>query len=416
MNRRKFLALAAAPALAQPKRPNILLIISDQFRADALACAGNSFTVTPNLDALARGGVHFTNAYCPQALCTPCRGALLTGVFPHTNKLDHNLYNVANAFKMPEFDLLPNWPALLRKAGYYTGYIGKWHLGDDDPGLFDYWAGYNSLKPHWTGKNFESEYRTDVECAEAMKFLDANRAKPFALTVSWYPPHTPYVPPKKYSEMYQTKGVEHAAYYGAVTAVDAAAGRLLGHLKSLGLERDTLVIFTSDHGETFAQRPGSTNKTVCYDESAKVPMLIRWPARLPVGLRFEGGVSNLDLMPTMLEAAGIARPARLQGRSRLLQMLARDTGWKEPVFMENITQKKVEGEFVTERAVRTARWKLILRSHTADELFDLETDPGERTNLAAAQKERVRELAGLLRAWGERTGDAVSVGYAKRYL
>ena len=111
----------------------------------------------------------------PQALCTPARGSLFTGVYPHTTRLDHNLYKVDNAFQQPEFKLQPNLPTLLRQAGYRTGYIGKWHLGEVNPGLFDYWNGYNSLQPHWMGKRYESAYRSDVETDDAVRFLEENR-------------------------------------------------------------------------------------------------------------------------------------------------------------------------------------------------------------------------------------------------
>ncbi len=151
MNRRSFLTSLAAAA-ATPSRPNFLFLMADQFRADALAASGNTFCRTPNLDALAAGGVRFSNAYCTQALCTPCRAAMLNGVYPHTSHLQGNLYNVPNAFKDPKYALTPNWPTMLREAGYFTGYIGKWHLGEDDPGMFDMFSGYNSLKPHWLGE------------------------------------------------------------------------------------------------------------------------------------------------------------------------------------------------------------------------------------------------------------------------
>ena len=419
LTRRQLLlaAGAAATGRAAGARPNFLFLMADQIRADALAVSGNTFCDTPNLDALARGGVRFANAYCPQALCTPSRAALLTGVYPHANGLDHNLYKLPNAFAMPEFKLSPNWPTLLRQAGYYTGYIGKLHLGEADPGLFDYWAGYNSLMPHWMGKRDESEYRSDFETRQAMEFLERRGSKPFMLAVSYYPPHTPYDPPAKFEAIYRDKGIEHPGYWGAVTAVDRDLGLLLAKLKALGLERNTFVSFTADHGETFGRRPGSQNKTVCYEESAKVPLLLRWPAGMPGGLVYEGGMTTLDLMPTMLEAAGLPVPARVQGHSRLGEIRRRELGWKAPVFLENITQKEIDGKVAIERAVRTREWKLILRDHPQDELYDLAHDPEERSNLigAANQRERVRELARLILAWSGKTSDPVGAALARRY-
>ncbi|MBI3697202.1 MAG: sulfatase-like hydrolase/transferase [Acidobacteria bacterium] len=416
MKRREFLGAAAGLGLAATAaRPNFLFLISDQIRADALAVSGNTFVRTPNLDGLARGGVRFSNAYCPQALCTPSRASLLSGVYPHTTGLDHNLYKVESALRMPEYRLTPNWPALLREAGYATGYIGKWHLGEADPGLFDYWNGYNSLKPHWMGKPYESQYRSDAETDDAMAFLEKNRSRPFALIVSYYPPHTPYQAPKKFQDLYAGKTLEHMEYYAAVSAVDWNIGRLLEKLNALSLEANTLVSFTADHGETFGKRLGSTNKTVSYEESAKVPLLVRWPARLPRGLVYEGGVSTIDLMPTILEAAALPLPARLQGRSRLGEMEKRQTGWKAPVFLQNITQKAVDGRPLIERAVRTEKWKLILRDRLRNELYNLEEDPGETNDLFPDPrwKAKGKELAGLILDWGRRLEDQVAVGLAK---
>ncbi len=420
-NRRSFLLAAggaAASTASAQTRPNFLFLMADQIRADALAVSGNTFCDTPNLDALARGGVRFANAYCPQALCTPSRAAILTGVYPHTNGLDRNLYDVPSAFRLPEFRLSPNWPTLLREVGYYTGYIGKLHLGDQDPGLFDCWAGYNSLMPHWMGEKDKSEYRSDFETRQAIEFLEKHGSKPFMLAVSYYPPHTPYDPPKKYEEMYRDRKVDHPGYYGAVTAVDRDLGLLLAKLKDLRLEQNTFISFTADHGETFGERMGSQNKTVCYDDGAKVPLLLRWPAGMPGGLVYEGGVTTLDLMPTMLEAAGLPTPKRAQGHSRLGEIRRRELGWKAPVFIENITQKEVDGKPAIERAVRTPEWKLILRDHPKDELYDLAHDPGERNDLMhrPEQKARIRELARLILGWSEKTNDPVGPGFAKRYV
>lgn len=396
--------------------------MADQFRADALGANGNTWVRTPALDRLAGSGVRFSNAYTPQALCTPARGALMTGVYPHTTRLDGNLYKVDDAFQAPQLHLTPNLPTLLRQAGYRTGYIGKWHLGEKNPGLFDYWNGYNSydalnpeypLQPHWMGKPYESAYRADVDTGDAVRFLEENRARPFALFVSYYPPHNPYNPPRKFEEMYQ--GREHPGYYGAVTAVDLDIGRVLDKLAALKLEDSTFVSFTADHGETFAGRLGSQAKTVCYEESAKVPLLMRWPGHLPA-VEYRGGVTTLDLMPTILEVAGVAAPARCQGHSRIADVRAGRLGWSEPVFLENITQNKIDGKPAIERAVRTENWKLILRDHPRDELYDLRADPGEKNDLFSREPARVKELAALIADWAKRVDDPVAAGLAAKHL
>ena len=421
MNRRKFLTMAgcaAAQAAASP--PNILFLMADQFRADALGASGNTWVHTPSIDRLAARGVRFSNAYTPQALCTPARGALMTGVYPHTTRLQSNLYGVDDGFQQPKFHLIPNLPTLLRQGGYRTGYIGKWHLGERNPGFFDYWNGYNSHnslspvyhEPHWMGKPYQSAYRPDVDTEDAVRFLEESRTRPFALFVSYYPPHDPYNPPRKFEEMYQ--GREHAGYYGAITAIDTVIGRVLDKFAALKLEDRTFVSFTADHGETFGQRIGSVNKCVSYEESAKVPLLMRWPGHLPA-VEYRGGVTTLDLMPTILEAAGLPVPQRCQGHGRIADVRAGRLGWREPVFLENITQE-IDGKRAIERAVRTENWKLILRDRPRSELYDLRADPGERNDLFSREPARVKELAMLISNWAKSIDDPVAAELAKNQL
>jgi choline-sulfatase len=207
-------------------------------------------------------------------------------------------------------------------------------------------------------------------------------------------------------------------YYAAVSAIDWNVGRLLEVLKANGTEHNTLVIFSADHGDTFGKRPGTSlpsPKTVCYDDSAKVPLMMRWPAGLPRALTYRGGVSSVDIMPTILEAAGVPIPSRVQGRSRIREIQTNDLGWKEPVFMENITHTPIaDGKIAVERAVRTERWKLILRDHPRHELYDMQADPGEANDLFARPEyaATIRELAGLIQDWGRRLGDRVAVELA----
>jgi arylsulfatase A-like enzyme len=199
--------------------------------------------------------------------------------------------------------------------------------------------------------------------------------------------------------------------------VDRAVGQVLAKLKALKLDGNTFVCFTSDHGETFGERPGSSDKGVCYDDSAKVPFLMRYPNGLPSGVVYEGGVSTIDLMPTLLELAGLAPPQRLQGQSRLDGIRKNDLGWRAPVFIENISQRGIGGTHAIERAVRTKGWKLILRDHPKDELYNLEADLGEADDLLPRpeSRARVKELAGLMLRWSERVNDPVAARLARRY-
>jgi arylsulfatase A-like enzyme len=292
--------------------------------------------------------------------------------------------------------------------------------------VFDFFSGYNSQQPHWLGEQDRSPYRTDVETDEAMAFLGRNAGRPFSLTVSYYPPHNPYVPPERFVKLYAGKALEPVRYYAACTAVDWNVGRLLDSLETHKLAANTMVIFTSDHGETFGRRLLSVNKRVGYEESARVPLLLRWPDRLPAGKVFQGGVSTMDVMPTMLDAAGIAIPSRVQARSRLPQIASGKMEWSEPVFEQNITQPKLLGGPHDERMVRMREWKLILRKfrnnepppELAMELYNLAGDPGQRADLSLepASAPRIRELAGLMLDWGKRIADPIAVELAQARL
>jgi len=415
--------VADPPPPAESDRPNILFILTDQWRGDAIGADGNEFVHTPNLDQLARDGVRFANAYAPQSVCTPSRASLLTGVYPTTHRLDDNSYGIDSVFALPEYALRPNLPELLREAGYYTGYIGKWHLGEGDPGLFDYWAGYNSRLPHWTGEKYASPYRPEEETEKALTFLDEHGGEPFFLEISYYPPHTPYEAPEEFHRPYAGRDLEHMEYYAACTALDTYIGRLLSKLDEKGLRENTMVVFTSDHGETFRNRPLSNNKRVGYEESARVPMLVRYPDGLPAGVVYEGGVSTIDLMPMILEATGIERPQRLEGISRIQEVLAGDLAWKAPVFVQNRTQPGVENGPHDERMVRLRDWKLIVRRFNRprvprrDELLNLSSDPLEQTNLIAMpeHQEKLEELASMLLDWGRKIDDPVAVQLGLRY-
>jgi arylsulfatase A-like enzyme len=408
---------ASVPAEAAG-RLNILFILTDQQRYDGLGVV-NSAARTPNLDRLAGEGVRFDLAYVAQALCTPSRGAIFSGLYPHSNGLQDNVYNVPDVLADPKYKLSVTWPGLLQQAGYKTGYIGKWHLGEKAPACFDEWIGYNSLKPHWVGKRDQSEYRSDVETGQAIDFIKRHAGKPFALCVGYYPPHTPYDPPKKYEQMYQGSPLKPPAYWGAVTAIDDCAGRLLKGLDDAGLRGRTLVVFTADHGEHFGKRPGGGNKRNGYDEAARVPLILRLPGV------FEGGsvradlVSLVDLMPTILELAGVKAPQALEGMSLIGHGGAQPKP-RTAVIIENQEDPAKKGRPVTSRSVRTDRHKLILRDglpvrgQLLWELYDCKADPLEHANIfGPGQADVISRLLDELDAWARNTGDAGGLALSK---
>jgi len=401
-------------AVAEPtaKGPyNILYIMSDQQRFDALGVV-DSRVQTPSLDRLSKEGVRFDRAYVAQSLCTPSRASTFSGLYPHTHKLQGNVYGVDNVLADPQYNLSVVWPSLLQKAGYHTGYIGKWHLGEKGPPCFDEWDGYNSNLSHWTGKKQQSQYRSDQETDHAIEFLERNKARQFALCVSYYPPHTPYDPPQKFADIYTKSTLKPAEYWGAVTAIDACVGRLIEKLDSLGLRDRTLVIFTADHGDTFGLRPGSSHKGVSHDDAARVPLILRLPGV------FEGGqvrtelISNVDLMPTILDVAGVTAPSSLQGVSLVPLGRGSVAGWRTLVCNENDKNSNVRG-------IRTDRYKLILRLRAKEgvpgiyELYDLQNDPGEHVNLfGKEQADIIRPILDQFEAWGKTTDDKAGLKLA----
>lgn len=427
------------------RQPNILLIMSDQQRWDSLGCNGNVFVHTPNIDRLAGRGVRFGQFYTVQPICTPARGTMWTGVYPHRHRITGNVYGVDDAISLtcdPTRTLFHR----LRQAGYETAYFGKWHLGERDPGLFDEWGGFNSLGGHWVDGRQSMQGGTYIPRADtdrAIRFLRqrADSRHPFLLVTAFYPPHDPFTAPAEFTDLYRGKGVPFAGYYGAVSALDAETGRLMDTLATTGLDRDTVVIYYSDHGETFRYRHGFSHKETCTDDSIRIPFIVHAPGRVA-----EGHVTNefcglQDLMPTLLELAGCPPAGDMHGRS-LVPLLRgeRAAGWRDCSYVQNTTRRcmtlasvqpwhtPVVGPFV-ERAIRTQRWKLIL-SDGPCALYDLSVDPEEELNIYGAPREDnydqyrhfppnediVRDLAARLGREAAAIGDDDGMRLAEDYV
>ncbi|MBI1352917.1 MAG: sulfatase-like hydrolase/transferase [Acidobacteria bacterium] len=450
MDRRSFLSSAGALPLAAgaspqtsssaaDRPPNILFLLFDKCRRDAFNCYGLRETHTPNIDRIASEGVRFDNCYVPQALCGPTRASILTGSYPHWHGLRRNVYPIKpstlpsnyqepipDPWRDPRFKLIDNWAFFLNSGGYSTGHIGKWHLGPMNPGFFDYWKGFNSMLRHWLAEPHKSRYRPDVHTDQGLKFIEerAGSDEPWLLYQSYYTPHEPLDPPQRFADLY--RGQEYPGYWGNVSALDWNVGRFLETLERTGQLDNTFIIVTTEHGRTWRDRPG-TAEGMCipYDEVARIPLILRYPKRLPQGKVWKSGVSSVDLMPTILDAAGInplvgtveveARRPFLHGRNLFDVVNSGKDRWEAPCVMQNLPQAAIDGSFYEERAIRWERWKLVLRlfdnrpAYRPGELYDIDADPEENNNLYASKPDVVNDLAARLKAFGERTEDELAV-------
>lgn len=456
MTRRGFLATAAAGATAltlppaaasRARKPNILFVLTDEQRKDTLGCYGNEQAITPAFDSLAERGVRFDSCYTTQPVCAPCRSSLVTGLYPTSTGVVENL--------IPLRPDLFSWPRALRGAGYRTAYIGKWHLGTDPvPDYFDVWRGYNTGWPHWireepvyalpgeTAEAFEARvaagdrstaagsehigrYRADLETDHAIEFIENANGAPFLCFLGYYPPHTPMHAPEEDIALHRGKfaNENEDIYHAMVHRLDKNLARILAALDARGLREDTLIIATSEHGHVFPRRWNNHIKRLCYDQAANVPLLMSWPGALPEGRVMREVINSADLVPTVLELAGIPCPETLHGQSAVRLMHGDAAGWHEDVLIQNAPYRThggaPEGADVDmrERCVVSDDWKLILNTARPPELYRRHEDPREEHNLFGGPGTRgtVQDMARRLIAWGERIGDPMPADLVRQW-
>ncbi|QRM56165.1 sulfatase-like hydrolase/transferase [Sinorhizobium sp. BG8] len=413
------------------KRPNVIVFFTDQQRFDTTGVHGNPMGLTPNFDRIAQMGTHVANAFACQPLCGPSRAALQTGRYA----------TAAGVFRN-EIPLDPQLPTLARvfsENGYRTGYIGKWHLAGQDPvpaglrGGYDEWLAANHLE--FVSDAYDTRltdgdgtehrlpgYRVDAMTDAAIRYVDAHKEEPFLLFLSFLEPHhqnntDDYPAPTGCREELQkrlwvpadlqalqgTSSWHLAGYYGMVKRLDEAFGRLLDALKSLNLEEDTIVLFTSDHGCHFKTR-NDEYKRSCHESSIRVPMAFTGPG-FDSGGRMRALVNTTDIAPTLIDAAGLPIPETMQGRSILPLLRDPKSDWRQESFVQI-------SETETGRAIRTARWKYAVtapydaaQSEAAEydefALYDLESDPYELVNLIGmpAFAEVTADLRSRLLKW-----------------
>lgn len=441
------------------KRPNILLICTDQQRYDSLGCYGNQHAQTPTLDQLAADGVLFEQCYVQNPVCAPSRGSLVTGRYVHSNGL------WANGVSLPQHETL--FTKTLADAGYDCGLIGKMHLAScfegrteprfEDGFRYHQWShdpphgSPQNQYQHWlaehhpalsaqakAGKLRYDHLPTEAHYSHwvaemAIDFLRNERAaeKPFFLWANFYDPHNPFGAPQEYLARFQPDEMPppilegdtdpakppihdvarhpgdathprgynaydatqiqtiRAAYAAMVALIDDETKRVLDTLDELVLSENTLVVFTSDHGEMLGDHHMLLKGPMMYEGAVHVPLILRWPGHLPMGERRSQLVQWIDLSPTFLEAAGLSPQPRIQGQS-LLPLARGDTdapvrGW---ALCEYRNSGRPYDPPVHATMLRKESYKLVVyhgmpataRSRSG-ELYDLETDPQEQTNL-----------------------------------
>jgi len=456
LSRREFLtsvglagagvARRAAAARSEPDgaRPNLLFLLTDDQRWDTLGCTGHPLLKTPHIDRLAADGVLFENAFVTTSICPSNRACILTGQHMRT----HGVRGFEESLSPEAFQ--QTYPALLRDAGYRTGFIGKYGIGADETGLwypagqFDYWRGFEGQGSYFEEIGEKPVHRTRLIAGQAVEFLrSCPRDRPWCLSVSFKAPHHPWsefdpelaglfadgpIPlaasATEDAERAQPGFIRESLagsrawgwshdrllewiryYYRLVAGVDDAVGRITTELAELGFAEDTVVAFTSDNGYLLYEH-GLLGKWLMYEESIRVPMIVHDP-RLPPerrGTRCDEMVLSIDCAPTLLALAGLHPPASMQGRDITPLLEGKPVDWREDWFYEHTYTEPPPRSIPSSQGVRTERWKYIRyvdQDPPFEQLFDLQSDRLEMTNLAGepGRAETLDHLRSRLRYW-----------------
>ena len=432
-------------------RPNVVFVLTDDQRSDALGCMGHPHLKTPHIDRLAKEGLLFKNHFCTTSLCSPSRASILGGLYAHS-------HGVVNNFTDYPRDL-PTFPRQLQSNGYTTAYIGKWHMGEDDdskrPG-FDHFVTHRGQ-----GKYFDTEFRvnngerkvvpgyyTTVVTDMALDWIKqqekgGEKKKPFMLMLGHKAPHSFYFPEKKYEKSFDHVRIPYPetafqlgdkpkwisqrlstwhgiygplfdwrkdfpdtsasgmlnfekmvrAYWGTLLSVDDSVGRLYAYLEKTGQLDNTLFIFTSDNGLLEGEH-GMVDKRTGHEPSLRIPLVVRYPGLTTTAKTIEAQTLTLDFASSILEICGAPPLPKTQGRSWKNLVTNGDPNWRTSWYYEYNYEKQFPYT-PNVRALRTNEWKYIRYPHgdgSPDkhmaELYHLKSDPGETTNLIADEKHK----------------------------
>ncbi len=442
------LAVAIGLSSCAPDRqpPNIVFILIDDLGWADLPAYGNAFHETPNIDRLAAEGMQFSDAYAAAPVCSPTRASIQSGQYPahvgitdfirgHWRPFEELTVPTNRTQYLPE-DVV-TYAEALQEAGYATGYFGKWHLGGSEP-YTPRFQGYDSVVVHRGWGHFELEnklfppqevepddYLTEVLTDKSLAFIEANREKPFLLTLSHFAVHIPLEAREALIQKYRDKpkpddGVNNPIYAAMMEHVDNSVGRVLEKLDEPALAENTVVVFYSDNGglvERFDKADGvvvTTNaplrneKGSLYEGGIRVPLIVRWPSHIAGGTTSKAVMSSVDLYPTFLDLAGIKAPAgrSLDGISLLPVLEGEASSTDRPIFFHYPHYH----HSVPAGAVRQGDYKLIEFYDSGQvALYNLAEDIGETNNLASEMPKRVAQLKALLADWRESVGAEMPV-------
>jgi N-acetylglucosamine-6-sulfatase len=436
---------------ASKPRPNIVFILIDDLRWDELGIAGHPYIRTPNIDRIGREGAVFRNAFMTTPLCSPSRASFLTGQYAHTHGITDNVDRSAASHQLRTF------PLLLHEAGYETAFIGKWHMGNDEtprPG-FDRWVSFKGQGTYLNaplnedGRSVKSTgYITDVLNNYAIEFIRRRHEKPFLVYVAHKAIHPEvtqnddgsvdlsaaerFIPAPRHEKAFTGVTIPRRQNYGrapegkpallrqignlpplgagtvtpdrailerqrTLLAIEDGVGEILKALKETGQLDNTILVFTSDNGYFYGEHGLSVERRLAYEESIRLPLLLRYPKLIKPGSVHDEMALNIDLAPTLLSLTGASVPPTMQGRSLAPLLKGARTAWRNSFLIEYYSDK-VFPRIVQMgyQAVRSRRWKYIhyLELNGMDELYDLKTDPYEMTNLVDQPSAR-KALAGM---------------------
>jgi arylsulfatase A-like enzyme len=444
---------AAASAETKSKRPNLVFFFGEGQRADALSIAGNPILKTPNHDRIGREGMLFRNAFCTNALCAPARAVALTGMYSNsTGALSNEHANVPLPSDIPLFT------DILHEAGYEVAILGKVHIRNGvEERYWDYYFGHNNPGNNYVNplfkegrkgkigpqKQYHDVYPDDLTVDRALAWLEEDRGdKPFCLLVWFVAPHEPFFRPRRHLDLYHETVIPKPAtfdddlkgypgkpksfvdaenkigttpshiacsslegvvkdYYAGLVAVDENIGRVLSYLEKKNILDDTAIVHGSDHG-FFLGEWRLFDKRLMHEPSIRVPLMVRYPKRIPAGTVRDEMVLDTDLAPTFLDLAGLPIPAHMQGKSVLPLAKAPDPSFRKEWYYEYFEWPNPEGVRPC-RGVRTEQYKLIhyIMEPQEFEIYDLRADPKETQNLygrpeyASLQKHLTERLEAL---------------------